>query len=102
MNTQTTIVGLMLLVASACATSAKQLPASADSAPAAGLAIASTSNGTTKGKTYPEKKIVCETELLVGSHIPQRVCRDVVQVESERQELQNALERRPLTQPRGD
>lgn len=88
----------MLLVASACAGPANRLRGSYDAAPGR-MAMANASHdGNPRQASSTE--IVCENEIVVGSHIPREVCYSVSVRESERGEIQNALERMPSPLPK--
>ncbi len=87
----------LLLAASGCAGYGKQVHKWGASAP---LAVAEgPTQSSTQNQRDPAGGIVCDIEVPVGTHIPQRVCRDLQDVESDRMELQNRLSRLPIIQP---
>jgi hypothetical protein len=91
---------LMSMVAFCACASAKKSPrtvAAADYKAKDGTATASA------GQAKPGGKIVCEEELPLGSHIPERVCRYQEDMDANRQETQDVLHANPAknTRPGG-
>jgi hypothetical protein len=89
-------VVLILLTLGACAGAKKsqRVVAAADYKAKDGTAAASA------GQKKPEGKIICEDELPVGSHIPERRCYYQEDIDSNRQETQDKLHAAPPVQTR--
>ena len=76
------VVAGLVVLASGCAGSSRELSGSSGSAPAKMAKNTATDS---------EDKMVCETERTVGTWIPETVCRHVEQTERNRRQTQDML-----------
>lgn len=83
---------MIALCACAGANKPQRVAAASDYKAKDGTAVSSA------GQTQPKGKIVCEDEMPLGSHIPERVCRYQEDVDSVRQETQEKLHSAPAVQ----
>ncbi len=79
-------LGLLLFLSSACVTSSKQVLT-------AGAMQAEISAISATARLDPDKTIECEMENIVGSHIPQRICLSLREIEENRSDASKALRR---------
>jgi hypothetical protein len=77
-------LGLLLFLSSACVTSSRQVVT-------AGALQAEISAVSATARLDPDRTITCDTENIVGSHIPQRICQSLRQTEQSRLHASNLM-----------
>jgi hypothetical protein len=85
------VLGSLLVLASACATSSAS---SGTAAPLKSQSVSGSAPAATDAKkatAQDDNKMICETERPVGSNIPKRVCRTQAQIDREREAAQKQL-----------
>lgn len=91
MRRTASILGSLLALTAACASSTASSGTAAMKSQSSGTAV-------TADKTpHEESKLICEMERPVGSNIPKRVCRTQAQIDKERADAQDRM--RDATRP---
>ena len=85
MRRTVSILGSLLALTAACASSTASSGTAATKSQSSGAAVSADKT------THEESKLICEIERPVGSNIPRRVCRTQAQIDKERAEAQEKM-----------
>jgi hypothetical protein len=85
----TVALGCLLLIGAGCAASSKAVQSSSKTD---AVATASATEQQKKNQRDRGNQVICENEVSVGSHIPERICRTVENIEQTRNESQDFLQ----------
>jgi hypothetical protein len=85
MRRTASILGSLLALTAACASSTASSGTPAAKSQSSGAAV------TADKTSHEDSKLICEMERPVGSNIPKRVCRTQAQIDKERAEAQDQM-----------
>ena len=93
-RTASLVLGSLLAVTAACASSTASSATAATKSQSSGTAV------TAEKTPHEEAKLICEMERPVGSNIPKRVCRTQAEIDRERAAAQDKIREISRSGPR--